>query len=296
MSDEEFSVPMQSNLPILNTRENNRTENLNEIMATSLKLPLFWTDYPEAWFIHIETLFRTKNITQDNTKYEYLIISLPQDVIVSVLDIIQNPEISDKYLNLKKHLIERHTISEQRKLDKIFSNSELSDQKPSEFYRSLALVAGAGFDNELLKKLWLRKLPKPLNVALTGSNLANITELLKLADNIWEITNDSEICAVQSFSKSSNTQLNLDKAVEGISKIASVMCDQFSKLSMEVCAMKEAFEQRPSKFGYRQHRGRSRSTSRNRNWVCKYHYRYGVNARNCEQPCSFNNNRQHQEN
>ncbi|XP_017471949.1 PREDICTED: uncharacterized protein LOC108367445 [Rhagoletis zephyria] len=44
--------------------------NSNEICATSVKLPQFWTSCPEAWFIHAEMQFSTKNITQETTKYE----------------------------------------------------------------------------------------------------------------------------------------------------------------------------------------------------------------------------------
>ena len=64
-----------SNSTIDNTNNNNSQI---EICATSVKLPSFWTDHPEAWFIHVETQFSAKGITRDNTKYEHLIVSLPQ--------------------------------------------------------------------------------------------------------------------------------------------------------------------------------------------------------------------------
>ncbi|XP_037820416.1 uncharacterized protein LOC119609643 [Lucilia sericata] len=96
------------------------------ICASSVKLPQFWTNCPEAWFVHAEMQFATKGTTIDQTKYEYIITALPQDVIIKVLDIIQNPTTTDRYLNLKKGLIERHPLSETSKLDKILSNSDMA--------------------------------------------------------------------------------------------------------------------------------------------------------------------------
>ena len=46
---------------------------------------------PGTWFMHIETQFAPKNITIDNRKYKHLVISLPQDFIMLVLDVIQKP-------------------------------------------------------------------------------------------------------------------------------------------------------------------------------------------------------------
>lgn len=109
-----------------------------EISAVSLKLPQFWTSCPEAWFIHAEMQFVTKGITQSRTKYEHIVTALPQEVIVTVLDVIKSPISENPYNHLKNILIERHSLSENKKLDKILSDSEIGDRRPSEFYRSLA--------------------------------------------------------------------------------------------------------------------------------------------------------------
>ncbi|KAI8116739.1 Retrovirus-related Pol polyprotein from transposon 297 [Lucilia cuprina] len=57
---------------------------------------------------------------------------------------------------------------EQRKLDKLLSDSVIGDRKPSEFYRYLLQLAGRNINSEFLKNVWLRKLIKALNIALVG--------------------------------------------------------------------------------------------------------------------------------
>lgn len=264
--------------------DNNRSE--MEVCATSVKLPSFWIDHPEAWFIHIETLFNTKGIVRDNTKYENLIVSLPQEVIMSVIDIVQNPPSENRYSNLKSKLLERHSLSEQRKLDKLFSDSEIGDRKPSEFYRSLVGLAGRNINTDFLKNLWLRKLPRSLNIALVGSNVVNIDELLKLADNIWDVSNKTELCAVGS-DPVRQEQLNMTKVVDNLVKITSNMCEQFNRLSVEISEVKQSVEAFRSRTPILRDRNRSRGRSSARGWLCRFHYRFGSKARRCEQPCSF---------
>lgn len=285
-NNDNTSLSQSQSRPIVTSGYNSQSN--IEISATSVKLPQFWTNCPEAWFIHAEMHFATKGITQSRTKYEYIITALPQDVIMTVLDTIQNPNSTNPYEHLKNILIERHSISEHKKLDKILSDSQIGDRKPSEFYRSLALLAGTNFSTEILKEIWLRKLPKSLNVALTTSNLSDINETIKLADKLWEVLHNGEVNSIKGLSSESN--LGLNKVIESLAQATSCMVEQFKSLSLEVSSIKKDLEENRYQPRYRQfnrNRSRSRGRSRNRDWLCRFHYRFGSQARNCEQPCSY---------
>ena len=56
------------------------------VSAVSLKLPDFWIRSPEVWFAKVEAQFNTKQITNDQTKYDYVISALD----VSVAEEVQN--------------------------------------------------------------------------------------------------------------------------------------------------------------------------------------------------------------
>ena len=47
---------------------------------------------------------------------------------MSVIDVVQNPPDENRYLTLKCKLLERHSLSEQRKLDRFLSDSELFEK------------------------------------------------------------------------------------------------------------------------------------------------------------------------
>lgn len=283
---------MQESVPYVTSNNNNSAHVDAEVASASVKLPQFWTSCPEAWFVHVEMQFATKRITRNITRFEHVVASLPQEVIMTVLDVVQRPISSNSYEDLKQILIERHTISENRRLDRVLSDSEIGDRRPSEFFRSLSLLAGTNFSRDVLTKLWIRKLPKSLNVALTGTNVSDHDELLKLADRIWDVLHVDEIAEIRgnALVQTSANSANMEKIVENLVQATSNICESVRTLSIEISSLRrqsndEPFRSRRVRFN--QSRSPSRNRSNNRGWLCKYHYRYGDKANKCEQPCSF---------
>ena len=67
----------------------------DSLSAVSLKLPVFWPDSCESWFINAESQFHLKNITSSVTKFHHVVASLPQNEINNVVDLIRNPSATD---------------------------------------------------------------------------------------------------------------------------------------------------------------------------------------------------------
>ena len=66
------------------------------LMNISVKLPTFWTNSPEVWFIQAEAQFENKTITASRTKLMHCVAALSQDVACSLLDLVRAPPI-DSY-------------------------------------------------------------------------------------------------------------------------------------------------------------------------------------------------------
>lgn len=143
-----------------------------DINALLVKLPVFWSSNPLTWFIQAEAQFSLGKITSDVSKYNYVVATLPQDIAESVSDILKSPPNADLYTNLKKVLIERYSLSLESRIQKLVSGEEIGDEKPSEFFRTLQRLAGhcGTVGNDLLKKLWMSRLPQIISVALIPQN------------------------------------------------------------------------------------------------------------------------------
>lgn len=73
--------------PTLASDTANQSEtSASHLYALALKLPVFWPDSCESWFINAESQFHLKNITCSRTKFHHVVASLPQKEIDNVVD------------------------------------------------------------------------------------------------------------------------------------------------------------------------------------------------------------------
>lgn len=249
----------------------------------SIKLPQFWTSCPETWFIQTELTFTLKNITDDTTKYQLVIISLPEEVLNKIVDIIHNPPQNNKYDHIKNTILERFSMNEDARLEKLLNDSEIGDRKPSEFFRDLSALAisNSMVNNNLLIKLWMRKLPPTIQMHLTVSNLTSINEKLTLADKIYGLFNKSQISSVST----SPTNLSNNQLFENLVQVTSNLAGTVDKLSQDVSEIRNSnsFNRNNNKFPTANNNDR-RSNRRN---LCWYHWKFGDMAQKCISPCSF---------
>ena len=67
----------------------------------AVKLSLFWPDNIETWFVLAESQFRLRAVTIGQTKFDYCIQAMPQEVALKVLDLIRNPPTENPNQHLK---------------------------------------------------------------------------------------------------------------------------------------------------------------------------------------------------
>lgn len=271
----------------------------SSIESVVIRLPQFWVNSPETWFAQAEAQFLIGRINKDILKYNHVLTSLPQTALESVLDFIQNPPASNIYEQFKNTLIERHSLSEERRIEKLLSSEEIGDRKPSEYLRSLKQLAGASgsISNTFIKKLWLRRLPQIISIALIPQQDKEESEIVSLADKIWEAA--TPIRGLPSVSTiGDNTMVDRNSRTQPNSQNELLREIKHLKTMMKSLSVtRNKYKQR----AFRNPR-RSRSNSRDGNSQiqrypnnhCWYHRKYKAHARKCQQPCNYKRESLHQ--
>ena len=251
------------------------TTDIQNLNKKIIKLPSFWIASPEAWFLNAELQFDLHNIIDDPTKYQLVLVALSEDVFCSIIDYIQNPPCSQLYKNIKSILCERYSLSEEMRLKQILSGKDLGEHKPSEFFRDLKNLAGSmtAINSELLYKLWLNRMPEKIQISLAGCDSQSIEYKLKLADSVFNISQNKEQPSITKI------DVQVQNSLQQLSELTSDLYTKFEELNLQVNSI---FKNQP-KIQKRNYISKS-----NLNKIyCWYHSKYGANAKKCIPPCDF---------
>ena len=112
---------------------------MTETNAVAIKLPTFWAQQPEVWFLQAEAQFHIRKIKDDTTKYYHVLAALDQETSGRVLDTLSAPPANNKYTNLKQRLLTTFGLSKRERASKLLHLHPLGDRKPSVQTRSAFL-------------------------------------------------------------------------------------------------------------------------------------------------------------
>ena len=87
-----------------------------EVGSLKVKLPSFWPDKPEAWFVQAESNFKARRISSQQSKFHLVVIALDSETVDGVLDLLEAPPEDDPYDQLRTRLVQSFKLS---KVDKI---------------------------------------------------------------------------------------------------------------------------------------------------------------------------------
>lgn len=254
---------------------------LATITVTS-RVPEFWVDQPRLWFFQTEAVISSQKMS-DEIKFNLVITKLTKEVIQQVTDILMNPPTSKKYEALKERLLTIYEESETRQIQKLISEMELGDQRPSQLLRRMRDLARSKVPDETLKILWQGHLPAAVRGIITVTESSDLNILAKIADKVMETQGTTPLVSEvrASPTPSSSTMIDTTAIINEIKRIDRRI-DGLQRQSRQT-----VFQSR----GRGQNSGRSnsasRSSTRKPDWQCFYHFRYKENARKCVPPCSW---------
>ncbi|XP_045463810.1 uncharacterized protein LOC123673369 [Harmonia axyridis] len=248
-------------------------------MSQEVQVPEFIAADPELWFAMAEASFYSAGVTQDRIKFGYIVGALPAKYATEVRYIIMNPPTDGAYHKLKTELIRRLCATQEEK-NRRLEREEIGDRKPSQFLRHLQGLADPTIPESRMKSLWMKRLPKSVQVSLAIVKDISLQDLAVHADNIMEA------------SRPPVQKLNETASIEAIisakfAQIALGLNQEIATLRAELAT--HADRSRRNRSGDRsQHRPRSHSRSLQPfDGNCWYHWRFGAKSTTCRKPCKY---------
>lgn len=135
---------------------------------------------------------------------------------------------------------------------------ELGDRRPSVLLREMRTLAGTNSTDDLLRTLWLKRLPPRVRELLSILEDVNLDKLAACADKAMECTTGSAIY-MTSEGRPTNSLEEIQEKLKDLDK------------KMEVLSTRTPRSRSTGRPGRKQ-RGRSKSGGRNKdNKICYYH-------------------------
>ena len=281
-------------LPNLTGGGNHNTQTSQEpgnpvISRVGIHLPPFNSADPQLWFVIADNTFRSANITTEATKYQHVVAHLGPEFSGEVKDLIINTPPTNPFTTLKDELIRRLSLSQIQKTRRLLELEQLGDLKASQFLRRLKDLGGTLVSDELIKTIWLSRLPNLVQAILASQPTLSLNDLASLADSIIETTTGHQLCGISTSSKPPTCSDFSDQP------IIQKLLDQMRLMQKEIALLKARRSRSPHKRSsspnqHNRSQTPDRSQSRSKSGLCWYHRRWGPRANKCISPCSFSTN------
>jgi hypothetical protein len=238
------------------------------------------------WFSQAEAQFRRARVTAETTMYDYVLMKLPEDVVMSVRALVSAIEADpvkqeESYTLMKAALLGSYGKTKWQMAYALLDHPELGDRRPSAMMAEmLALRYEATAPDSLFFALFLRRLPSSIRDHIAAANHTTAAEMATHADILWDARNSATVSAVS---------------------------DTLSAVSLRSSSPNKRSPDRRAKSPDRRGRSPDRGSNRGRGRrptpgrqdskaassgkkICYYHRRFGAEAENCEGACSFSGN------
>jgi hypothetical protein len=168
----------------------------------AVKLPDFRVKDPKMWFSQAEAQFRRARITALTTMYDYVLMKLPEDVVMSVRALVSAIELDpvkqeESYTLIKEALMGSYGKTKWQMAYALLDHPDLGDRCPSAMMAEmLALRFKTSPPDSLFLALFLRRLPDSIRDHLAAANHETAAAMSTHADILWDARNSATVSAV----------------------------------------------------------------------------------------------------
>lgn len=269
-----------------------------------VSLPDFDDQDPELWFEIADTIFSANEIDSEKKKVAAVLEKLKSKQYQLVRDIITSNDAAIKeapYTQVKRKLIQVLGESKEKKFDRLLSGTEMPrNEKPSVFLQTLRnLTGGDGNCNDLVKRIWFKKIPSAISLVLSNQVEADLDTLAKSADNMQDMLElrlpSTPNTEVFSASARSTDMALLFETLKNLSTEVAALRTDTANLKYNAEKKQRYRSRSPKRYDSddsetdRDHksfyRNRNRSQSRNASHLfrglCWFHYMFEDDAKKC---------------
>jgi hypothetical protein len=256
-----------------------------EVSRVAVRLPPFYSEEPEVWFASAEAQFTLAGITEEKTKFYYVLSQLDYRYVKEVRDLVISPPHQDPYTKLKTEMLNRLSPSREKRTRQLLTCEEMGERKPSQFLRHLRNL-DSDVPDRLLRIIWTSRLPSNVQVALAGMPEIELDTAALCADRIFEAIFPAALAPATDNTEVLNRIEELSREVEKLSASQS-NCRHWDH---RTGSRNTSYNTRDRRSNSRNHRRGNRSHSRDgtTTTICWYHSRFGANAKKCSHRCTYN--------
>lgn len=244
--------------------------------VTDLRTPAFWAHDASLWFTVTEAQFRNSGITTDETKTNIVLRALDHKQTIAIADVLKEATSGNMYEPLKKALIDRFTMSQQRRTRQLLEGEDIGDRTPTQFLRDMRRIGGTAAADEILAAMLMKQLSPSVQAVLSMMNYTSADQLAAAADRAYELYKPNVCMTVQTTTPTpagDDVQCRLD-ALE----------KQLHEVQMELNRLRRRRSRTPA---------HNRMPARSMNGAtiaadfCYYHEKFGDRATRCRAPCKY---------
>ena len=247
------------------------------------KIPQFFKEDTDLWFVQVEASLRSAQITSDNTKADIVIAALDFEVITSIKDLITSlPRPADLFSRIKKRIIAIFGASPESNLRKLLKGQVITIGKPSLILNRLRGLDDGKCDESIIKSIFLDHLPAHTRIILAASAIDDLNRLADVADKIADNSAPPDAVMAASSRPGENSGTMFAELSDQIKKLTVTT----ESLSKRLRRMEQSHGSRGDRSQSRSSRNRSKSNDNNKEKLCWAHRKYPKDPRSCRNWCS----------
>lgn len=276
------------------------TDALTAASTKDIHLPTFCPTDATTWFRRAEVQYRIRNITSESRKADFVLAALPDDVFSSLADWLDSlGDDTVLYTPLKQYLLKEFVPSPEERAERLMqlTKQPLGDQRSSTAFREMKSLTRLPPDStgtpkqlDLLRILWLLRLPDAVRAGITNFNDISESDLLKQGDALQNSTKAASRRPIFIATDHHDVLQSRSHTAPG------------SPEEEDPLAAAAYQKPRPAYKGFITHQRRTftnqsqpprgnapKNSDSNPNY-CYFHNRFGHDARKCRQPCAWPKN------